>query len=77
MPVVEVAGDRELFVFDGRHARRFPPHIKRQVAADREEPRRETVFERRRILTAQAQERFLHDVASRLQIPEKPFRVAD
>ena len=68
MPFVEVAGDRELFVFDGRHAPRFPPHIKRQVAADREEPRRETVFELRRILTAQAQEGFLHDVTRRLQV---------
>ena len=78
VPFVQVAGDLELFVvFDGRHARRLPPRIQRQVAADGEEPRSETPFELCWILPAQPQEGFLHDVPGRLHIAEELFRVAD
>jgi len=78
VPFVEIAGDRELFlVFDGRHPRRLFPHIDRKVAAHREEPRRQTSFDLRWILPAQAQEGLLHDVPGRLQVPEEPFGIAN
>lgn len=77
VPFVEIAGDRDLLVFDGRHARRLPPRIEREVAAHREQPRSQTPFELRWILPAQAQKGFLHDVPGGLHIAEEPFRVAD
>ncbi len=77
VPFVEVAGDRELLVLDGRHARRLLPRIQRQVPAHREQPRREMSFELRRIFPAQAQKGLLHDVPGRLQVAEEPLRVAD
>ena len=77
VPFVEVAGDRELLVIDGRQARRLLPRIQRKVAAHREQPRREMSFEPRRVFPAQTQKGLLHDVPGRFQVAEEPFRVAD
>lgn len=77
VPLVEVAGDGELMVVEGRHANRLLSRIQRQVAAHREEPRREMSVEPCRILPAQAKEGLLHDVAGRFQVAEEPLRVAD
>ena len=74
---VEVAGDLELFVVYGCQARRLLPRIQREVPAHREQPRRETSFELRRVFPAQPQKGLLHDVPGRLQVAEEPLRVAD
>ena len=82
VPFVEVAGDRELILVfyvghAGGHAIRLLPRIQREIPAHREQPRRETSFEPRRIFPAQPQEGLLHDVPGRLQVVEDPLRVAD
>lgn len=77
VPLVEVAGDRELVVIKGRHANRLFSRIQRQVAAHREEPRRQMSVELRRVFPAQAQEGLLDDVPGRLEVTEQPLRVAD
>ena len=75
---VEVASDRELLgVFYGGHATCLLPRVQRKVPAHREQPRRETSFQLRRLFPAQAQKSFLNGVPGRLQVAEEPFRVAD
>ena len=74
---VEVAGDRELLVIYRGQASRLLSRIQRKVPAHREQPRRETSFELRRVFPAQPQKGLLHDVPGRLQVAEEPFRVAD
>jgi len=74
---VEVGGHGDLGLVQGREPRRLLACVSREIPADGEQPRGEVVAQSRRVFPAQAQKRFLHDVAGRFQVAQEPSRVAD
>lgn len=79
MSFVEVAGHGNLAVLEsGRpNASGFLSRIEREVPAHGEQPGRNMPLDPRRILPAQPKERLLYDITRRLQVAEKPFRIAN
>ena len=75
---VQVARHRDLrAVVQRRMPRGLLSRIERQIPAHREQPRRHVSPDARRILPAETQEGFLHDVPRRLDVAEEPFGVTD
>ena len=74
---VEVAGDGNLHLFEGRGAGCTFARIERQVAADREQPRRHVFADALPVFPAQAEKRLLHDVARGVLVAEQPLRIAE
>jgi len=74
---VEVAGDGNLHLFEGRAAGGLSACIERQIAADREQPWRHVFPDALAVLPAQAEKRLLHDIARRVEVAEEPLRIAE
>jgi len=76
MPLVEVVGDRDFSLFEGRVPGIDAVAVECQIPADREEPLREVPADALRVLLAEAQERLLHHILRGRQVPQEATRVS-
>jgi hypothetical protein len=77
VPFIEIAGDGNVDVVEGRAAGGVPARVERQVPADCEQPRGHVFPDALPVLPAQAEECLLHDIARRVQVAEQPLRIAE
>ena len=75
--LVEIACDRHLRVLERCAPGRRPARVECEVPAHGEQPRRDVAADPLRVLTAETEERLLHHIACRVQVAEKPRRVAE
>ena len=76
VPLIEVVGDRDFGLFEGRVPGAGAVAVECEVPADGEEPLGEVPADALRVLLAEAQERLLHHVLRRRQVTQEASRVS-
>ena len=74
---VEICGHGDVALVERGDARRLLAGVGRKIPADREQPGGQVIAESRRVFPAEAQERFLDDIARRFQVAQEPLRIAE